>query len=210
MSYLVINNAYFIKNIYVSTINMLNTTILNITNLSVTGNISVNSIYVSSNLNTVGINTQNTNLIQFNNPIFNNSTIKTANSIGYTNIVLNSVNYTLSEISSKKTPITITGLSNGVYVFDYSYNILSNSTTAIIYQLYEYIDNTTTSANLLTKGNTLIFSSSVNTNGNQYHTTYGVLTNSSNTVTFSIFCNVVSATPNINFTNFYLRYTRIA
>jgi hypothetical protein len=208
MSYLVINNAYFTKNIYVSTIDISNTLFLNITNMSVTGDISMNTTYVSSKLNTNTISTKNNGLIQFNNAIINSAT-KTSASIGFTNIVTNSVNYTLLTIATKQTPITISSLPAGVYAFDYSYNILSNSNTATLFQLYEYIDNTTTNANLLTKGNTLIFSSSVNTNGNQYNSTYGVLTSPTNTITFSILCSVVSP-PTINFTGFYFRYTRIA
>jgi hypothetical protein len=63
-----------------------------------------------------------------------------------------------------------------------------------------------------TKNNTLIFQFATNLNGNQSHTTYGVLTGTTNTVTFSILCSVISVTPApvVNFSNFYLRYTRIA
>jgi hypothetical protein len=207
MSNLIINTAYFTQKVFVTSINLATKPFLNITNMSVTGDISINNVTIIDVLRPAELQIQNATKLDFNYYVNNNST-KIASSIGYSASATSATSYTLTNLTTKQSVITISNLNAGVYIFDYSYNINHNSNNVVLYQLYEYIDNTTTTTNLLTTNNTLTFTSTYN--GNKYNTTYGILTSATNTVVFSIMCNVVSTSPTVNFTGFYLRYTRIA
>ena len=210
MSNLIINTAYFTQKVFLTNINLATKPFLNITNMSVTGDISINNVTIVDRLAPSGLQIQNATKLDFNYNVVNNST-KIASSIGYSASATSATIYTLNDISmNKQSAITISNLNAGVYMFDYSYNINPNSNNVTLYQLYEYIDNTTTTTNLLTKNNTFTFTNAFTGNGNQYNTTYGILTSATNTVIFSIMCSVVSSTPTVNFSGFYLRYTRIA
>lgn len=209
MSILPINkDTYFRQNIYLTTINIGTKPFVNIKNMSVNGDISMNSLRITNTLNTPLLKSNKNSLIQFNSPIYNNST-KTSTSIGYSvSVNNNTTTYTMQAIASKVTPITVTGLPAGVYIFTYYYNI--GRTDPVVYvtinQLYNYIDNTTTGANLLTKNVTLIHAQNIN----QVDTTYGVLTGASNTITFGISCFAPTNNNTFTFNTFNLRYTRIA
>lgn len=209
MSNLIINTAYFTQKVFVTNINLATKPFLNITNMSVTGDISINNVTITGALTPAALNINATKL-DFNYNVVNNST-KIASSIGYSASVTPATMYTLVTITSKKTPITIIGLNAGAYIFDYSYSINPNSNNVTLYQLYEYIDNSANNitTNLLTKNNTFTFTSAFTGTGNQYNTTYGILTGTTNTVTFSLYCIITSAFPTVGFSNFYLRYTRI-
>ena len=210
MSNLIINTAYFTQKVFVTNINLATKPFLNITNMSVTGDISINNVTITGALTPAALNINATKL-DFNYNVVNNST-KIASSIGYSASVTSATTYTLLNISvTKQTPITITGLNAGAYIFDYSYNINPTSKNVTLYQLYEYIDNSANNitTNILTKNNTFTFTSAFTGTGNQYNTTYGILTGTTNTVTFSLYCNVASTFPDVNFTGIYLRYTRI-
>ena len=206
---LIINTAYFKQKVFVTNINLARKPFLNITNMSVTGDISINNVTIIDLLRPAELQIQNATKLDFNYYVNNNST-KIASSIGYSASATSATSYTLTNLTTKQSVITISNLNAGIYIFDYSYNINPNSNNVVLYQLYEYIDNTTTSTNLLTKNNTLTFTNTFTSSGNQYNTTYGILTSATNTVVFSIMCNVVSTTPTVNFSGFYLRYTRIA
>ena len=204
MSVTIINkDTYFRENIYVSTINLSSKPFLNIPNMSVNGDISTNNVY-TNRLSTPTLSANNNSLIQFNDTVFNNST-KITTSIGHIFAASSSTNYTLTTISTKTTIMTITGLPAGVYIFNYSYIIVSNPNTTFLYQLFEYIDNTTPTTNLLTKDTQVRTFS-----GLHYHVTYGILTSATNTVTFSLMCNNYSAFITVNFSSFNLQCTRIA
>lgn len=204
MSVTIINkDTYFRENIYVSTINLSSKPFLNIPNMSVNGDISTNNVY-TNRLSTPTLSANNNSLIQFNDTVFNNST-KITTSIGNIFAASSSTNYTLTTISTKTTIMTITGLPAGVYIFNYSYIIVSNPNTTFLYQLFEYIDNTTPTTNLLTKDTQVRTFS-----GLHYHVTYGILTSATNTVTFSLMCNNYSAFITVNFSSFNLQCTRIA
>jgi hypothetical protein len=209
MSILPINkDTYFRQNIYLTTINIGTKPFINIKNMSVNGDISMNSLHVTNTLNTPLLKSNKNTLIQFNNPIYNNST-KTSTSIGYSvSVNNNTTTYTMSALGSKVTPITVTGLPAGVYIFTYYYNIglIVPFVYVTIYQLYNYIDNITTGANLLTKNVSLIHGQNIN----QADTTYGVLTGASNTITFGISCLGATNNNNFTFNTFNLRYTRLA
>lgn len=208
MSVLPINkDTYFTQNIYVTRIDISTKPFLNIANMSITGNVSIDNLNINKTLNTTSLKSNTNSLIQFNTPIYSNTT-KTENSIGYSNNVTNATTYTISQLVSKVTIITVSGLPAGVYAFSYYYNIgLTVPLTSVtLYQVYNYIDNTTTSTNLLTKNASLIHSKSVN----QIDTTYGVLTEASNTITFSLSCLASAINNTFTFNSFNLRYTRIA
>ena len=213
MSNLILNpNTYFTKNIYVTTIQLSNNTTINITNMSIAGDISATTINTSA-LSTNTINTKNSTLINFN-PIYNNST-KILNSIGYTGLSSTDSSYKVlySSLTTKQTQMTITGLPAGVYIFHYLYQIYTATSTITggIYNIYDYLDNTTTNTTILKKGRTLNVDF-LNQDGNIHETTFGVLTSASNTVTFSLHCTHFGTATgfNLNFWLFNIRYTRLA
>jgi hypothetical protein len=150
MSNLIINTAYFKQKVFVTSINLAKKPFLNITNMSVTGDISINNVTILDVLTPSELQIQNATKLDFNYYVNNNST-KIASSIGYSASATSATNYTLTNLTTKQSVITISNLNAGVYIFDYSYNINHNSNNVVLYQLYEYIDNTTTTTNLLTK-----------------------------------------------------------
>jgi hypothetical protein len=203
-------DTYFRQNIYVSTINIGSKPFLNIPNMRVNGDVSMNSITIGA-LTTNTLNVQNNTTLNFNYNIVNNST-KSATSIGYTNILRSATAIGPAPlVNGAATAITKTNIPAGVYIFDYSYNVISTGVSFTIHQLYEYINNTTTNTNIITLNNTFHFTSNPTYTGTKYNTTFGVLTATSNTITFSVGnLTTTGSSSNLSLNNFYLRYTRIA
>jgi hypothetical protein len=203
-------DTYFRQNIYVTTINIGSKPFLNIPNMRVVGDVSMNSITIGA-LTTAALNVQNNTTLNFNYNVVNNST-KSATSIGYTNIVTSATTININSLNVSSIRITQSNIPAGVYIFDYSYNIIYNGTNLVIHQLYDYINNTTTNTNIYRQNNTFTFTSATQPySGNNYNTTFGVLTSALNTITFVVGEVVSSGTSsNTTLNNFYLRYTRIA
>lgn len=209
MSNLVFNeNTYFTKNIFLNKIDILNQPILNINNMSVTGNISINNVNVPA-LNTAAIATNNSTLINIS-PTYNNTT-KIQNSIGYFNTASNTTTVNYTALTSKQQQISISSIPAGVYIIDYSYNITTLTNTGMIMNVYEYLDNfaNNVTTNIIQKGKSIVYDS-VGASGNQNETTFGVLTEATNTIIFSLQCTNYNSGLTVQFKNFFLRYTRLA
>jgi hypothetical protein len=203
-------DTYFRQNIYVTTINIGSKPFLNIPNMSVIGNIDISNVTIGA-LTTSGLTMQNATNLNFNYNVVNNST-KLATSIGYTNIVTSATTININSLNISSIRITQSDIPAGVYLFDYSYNIIYNGTNLVLHQLYDYINNTTTATNIYKQNNTFTFTSATQPySGNHYNTTFGVLTSALNTITFVVGDIVSSGTSTgTTLNNFYLRYTRIA
>ena len=208
MSLIFKENTYFTKNIYVNTIDISNTPILYLNNMSLNGDISTNNVNVSD----ISTNTITTNSTLLNiGPIYNNST-KLANSIGYYNTTSNTVTVNYTAITTKQSQISISSIPAGVYIFNYSYVITTaNTTTGIIMNVYEYLDSIVNSVpiNIIQKGKSIVYET-IATTGNQNETTFGVLTEASNQITFSLHCTNFNTGLTVQFSNFAIRYTRLA
>ena len=207
MSLIFKENTYFTKNIYLNTIDISNTPILYLNNMSLNGDISTNNVNVSDiSTNTI---TNNSTLINIA-PIYNNST-KIANSIGFYNTTSNTVSVNYTALTTKQSQISISSVPAGVYIFNYSYVITTATTTGIIMNVYEYLDTVANSVttNIIQKGKSIVYET-VGTTGNQNETTFGVLTEASNQIVFSLQCTNYNTGLTVQFSNFAIRYTRIA
>jgi hypothetical protein len=208
MSLIFKENTYFTKNIYVNTIDISNTPILYLNNMSLNGDISTNNVNVSD----ISTNTITTNSTLLNiGPIYNNST-KLANSIGYYNTTSNTVTVNYTAITSKQSQISISSVPAGVYIINYSYVITTSTTTSgIIMNVYEYLDTIANSVttNIIQKGKSIVYEV-IGTTGNQNETTFGVLTEASNQIVFSLQCTNYNTGLTVQFSNFAIRYTRLA
>jgi len=200
--------SYFTKNIYVTTINLSSQVCLNIQNISVNGDISTNTIYNTSLY--ISTLSSNSNLISIN-PTKIIQTDISSNIGHYSNYIVNNTTpYTHSQITSKTTVLTIPNIPAGVYIFTYFYEIalITDIWYKCIYNLYEYIDNTTTSTNLLKKGRTIL--SDLSVTGNTYETTFATLTSATNTLTLSLQSTNYGSGVSVTFSRFVFTYTRIA